>query len=1011
MKSLKFKVGKIRIEEWIIQNSKAKDQKPKTKNPIFSKLIFLLIIAISCFSVSAQNFQKEFSFSKNGSLEVVNFYGKVKIEASDELENQAILNAQSSKTITDKDFSIKGSDGKLKIEVNQQPGKTRIDLTIKVPERIKLKVETEEGEVAIEGNIASAEVKTDTGTIATNIPLENLKYNFLWNQTKPRFLSDIQIEEPRERSGGRFTIDGKYTDPDANSKKADDEAEESKVKGQKSKTDNLISLNFSTYRGIILLNVDPNEVSSDLREHPLTEAAKAIVKSGDSILTDAIRRASPKHFGDYQKTLPPRQISPILTDKPQDKNLSTATVKQVVARVMDVNNRAVGGLEKSDFVLTEKGIEREILDVKPVTAPFNLVLMLDVSGSIETYVNFIRKAARNFLNTMSPQDKISILIFNENIKQISTFTTDRQKLSESLDTFDAGGGTAYYDALAYTLVDTLKPFKGERTAVVILSDGDDNRSFLPFESLIGSIQESGALIYPLYVPSTLVAASATNNPNNSADPLRTRYMGLTSKSESEGARLAQVSGGVYYSIRRLDELQKAYEDIVVQLRTAYTITYRSNSTEEGDSNSPNLRVRINRDGTFVNLGKIMPVSFNQPKFPKTKTVYSAVSFNYANQNDYFNFSVKPVSFNSDQQLQIITGEIDNIKYNPLLTNDLKRQSKENFDINKSPPAFLYGDLAVSRWISPKRTRSYPYERIYNTLKSPKRTTIIPIIKDEGKGGDRDFLQFDTISMMNLLDVYVILGYYNDAARSSSNRLTEQMFDNALILSKLNELENFKGTASEWNLKELNQVSLIAEKAKTAYAEIAKRTNVTLSDERGIDNFIVRISKSLDDFRQLSREKAKQAQNRESLTLQPKEALSSDTKGRITIADKSGGMYFFTCDETKLEENTLTLMEAKHTSRAKMPSASDIKDGLLKMMLYTNLRNVKIGNQLVEVKVAIRLTSNKLEGSISSNADMQKLDDFLQANKFTKNQTGFVKKLFEEARENDFEIILEFGETQ
>src|SRR5205085_1705756 len=145
------------------------------------------------------------------------------------------------------------------------------------------------------------------------------------------------------------------------------------------------------------------------------------------------------------------------------------------------------------------------------------------------------------------------------------------------DTFDAGGGTAFYDSLAYTLVETLRPLRGERTAVVVLSDGDDNRSFLPFDSLIGSIQESGALIYPLYVPSDLIAASKSNNPNATVDPMRTRFMGLTSKAESEGARLAQVSGGVYYPIRRLDDLQKAYNDIVVQLRTAYTVTYRSDS--------------------------------------------------------------------------------------------------------------------------------------------------------------------------------------------------------------------------------------------------------------------------------------------------------------------------------------------------------------------------------------------------------------------------------------------------
>ena len=169
------------------------------------------------------------------------------------------------------------------------------------------------------------------------------------------------------------------------------------------------------------------------------------------------------------------------------------------------------------------------------------------------------------------------------MKTLSTFTTDKGVLSESLDTFDAGGGTAYYDALGYVLAETLRPLKGERTAIVALTDGDDNRSFLPFDSLLGSIQESGALIYPLYVPSGLIAATANNNAQNSVDPLRARYDGLTTKATGEGERLAQISGGVYYPIRQLSELQKAYDDIAVQLRTAYSITFRSETVETGVS--------------------------------------------------------------------------------------------------------------------------------------------------------------------------------------------------------------------------------------------------------------------------------------------------------------------------------------------------------------------------------------------------------------------------------------------
>ena len=153
-------------------------------------------------------------------------------------------------------------------------------------------------------------------------------------------------------------------------------------------------------------------------------------------------------------------------------------------------NRAIPGLGANDFTVFENGEAREIVRVDR-TLPLNLVLLLDVSGSVDNYVNFIRKAARSFVNTVDRNDRVSIVLFNDDVKVLSRFTTDKGKLSQSLDTFDAGGATAYYDALAYTLADTLRPLKGERTAIVILTDGDDNRSFLSFDGLLGAIQESG----------------------------------------------------------------------------------------------------------------------------------------------------------------------------------------------------------------------------------------------------------------------------------------------------------------------------------------------------------------------------------------------------------------------------------------------------------------------------------------------------------------------------------------
>ncbi|MFL6467843.1 MAG: VWA domain-containing protein [Pyrinomonadaceae bacterium] len=649
-------------------------------------IVFCLIAASAV--ASGQNIERELKLSTGQTLEIVNRFGRVEIvsepasesdpasvesvdasvNGSTEGEQPEALTEKPEKksgpaigrlSILSKDELVEseiistGANGNFLIEVKPKSLSKRIDLKLTIPERIKLDIQTRDGSIVVDGNFEVIRAVTDTGTIAVDVPTDDLKYEMVWTTSKPRFLADFEIAEVKERSGGRFQIKGHY--PDENSEngkvkepetkrssskpeppivvssnvekseltasgngddsKSSDKKKDKKPKKAKPGSNALktVSLNFTTARGIVLLNVPPNEVMSDLRERPLTEAAKAIVRSGDAYLIDAIRRASPKHFSDYSKNLPAPKMLPTLTATEKRADIERANIKTATARVFDVQNRAISDLKPEDFEVTESGQPREILSVRPVTSPVNLVLLLDVSGSVDTYVNFIRKAARAFVNTVDPGDRVSIVLFNDDVKELTGFTTNRTRLSESLDTFDAGGGTAYYDAIGFTLTETLRPLKGDRTAIVILTDGDDNRSFLPFDSLAGSIEESGALIYPLYVPTSLAAVGATQDLNAAVDPLRQRYLNvsLTSKADEEGAKLAKISGGVYYPISELSQIQKAYEDIVLQLRTAYDIKFRSQVVEEqsrtGAGNnrpSPRLKIRVKRPDTFVQINRV-----------------------------------------------------------------------------------------------------------------------------------------------------------------------------------------------------------------------------------------------------------------------------------------------------------------------------------------------------------------------------------------------------------------------
>lgn len=559
-------------------------------------------IGLVCLMCSVSHSQEVVREVSGKSIEIVNRSGRViaKAEGSSDGKNIGSLTATSPQGVSSAEIKTSTSGGKTLVTVAAADAKKRIDLALTLPERTHLKVETAAGGVEAMGNFASVIAKTETGTVAVDVPVEDLTYNLLWTESRPRYLADFDISQVKEKSAGRFEIKGSYKGEREKGREGSREDEETKTEDQRPKT---VLLNLTTARGIVLLNVSPNEVMSDLRERPLTHAAKAIVRSGDSLLMEAIRRASPKYFGDYARTLPPISRQPSFTAKGVRPEMPNAEIKTALVRVTDLKNRAIDGLTAEDFEVTESGAKREVVGVTRSTAPFNLVLLLDVSGSVENYVNFIRKAARNFVETVEQTDRVSIVLFNEDVKVLSPFTTDKHKLSKSLDSFDAGGGTAYYDALAYAVSDTLRPMKGERTAIVILTDGDDNRSFLAFDSLMGSIQESGALLYPLYVPSGLIAAAAAN-PDADIDPVRRKYMSLSVKAEGEGERLARVSGGVYYPITDIAQIQRAYEDIVVQLRTAYNVTFRSDTSVMTNGAPLRIKVRSKRPNTFATVNSV-----------------------------------------------------------------------------------------------------------------------------------------------------------------------------------------------------------------------------------------------------------------------------------------------------------------------------------------------------------------------------------------------------------------------
>ncbi|MBA2341128.1 MAG: VWA domain-containing protein, partial [Pyrinomonadaceae bacterium] len=452
-----------------------------------------MCLSVSSFAqtLSTQNFERELTVGgERVEIVVRNPRGRVTVTATDENRKTVILRGESiGANVTEKDVRAEASGSSVSIDVSAPPGtdpdnvneRDRIDLRIQIPQRARVRVTSLAGAIDITGNLREVEASSDTGTIRADVPVESLNYSFLWTVSRPRYYSEIELAKVKEQRGGTFEIAGRLGDRKA------DEAKR-------------VRLRLTTARGVILFGVDPAAVPVDLRERALTEAARAIIRSGNEDLIEAIRKIAPRYVGDYAETLSlnrtgaPKLITTRREAGSSENQTQSSTPRTVRlnASVTDRRGRAIAGLTAKDFVVVENGEEVPVTSVEGTNAPFNLVLLLDVSGSVEERLDFIRKSALAFVRTVGREDRIAVTSFRDDVQLISDFTTDRRLLAERINHIEAGGATILYDAIIYTLIETLRPLQNERTAVVIFSDGDDNRSFLPFPAVVEAARETGA---------------------------------------------------------------------------------------------------------------------------------------------------------------------------------------------------------------------------------------------------------------------------------------------------------------------------------------------------------------------------------------------------------------------------------------------------------------------------------------------------------------------------------------
>ena len=367
-----------------------------------------------------------------------------------------------------------------------------------------------------------------------------------------------------------------------------------------------------------------------------------------------------------------------------------------------------------------------------------------------------------------------------------------------------------------------------------------------------------------------------------------------------------------------------------------------------------------------------------------------------------------------------TGFIRGIKYRACLTGNLAKVTFEEFDANRSSAYGIiqadYTEVAYSKWVSPKRTRSYPFARIYNTYNAAKILTIIPAIKDEGKDGDLDKLQYSTISWMNLLNTYIVLGYYEDAEKSqkkeqtAKNKLAKQKFNNKFIKSQIQEVINYKQSALHWNKNLFEERFVkIFRQALDSYAAISKRTSVQIHSHAGMEKYLQAIIGDFEEFKNLSLKGSQGASKREAATSHELEYLIDGIKATFCIENYLGGTYYLTPDEIVHTKERYIIQESKNSTKKALPDLSDIQDGLFKLILYSNIDSLQLNGQPVEFSARLKLTGKNIKARLTLPCPSELMEDFLRNNSaiFNKKEKDIVRKLLLEVQRNN-NIEIEIG---
>jgi Ca-activated chloride channel family protein len=233
--------------------------------------------------------------------------------------------------------------------------------------------------------------------------------------------------------------------------------------------------------------------------------------------------------------------------------------------VTDGKGRHVTGLTLDDFTVLEDGVVQPLSFFGTGEVPVDVALVIDASASMGRDLPLVQKAASGLVRTLRASDRGTVVEVKDAVRIPQPLTSDRAQLETTIHNLRASGSTALYDGLYVMLKEfdraRRQNHEVRRQALVLLSDGLDNTSHLPFEDVMELARRVGVNIYVIALRGE-AARMARANQDNAV--LHAEYAMRT---------VARETGGRAFFPRAASELTAIYNAIGVELASQYELGY------------------------------------------------------------------------------------------------------------------------------------------------------------------------------------------------------------------------------------------------------------------------------------------------------------------------------------------------------------------------------------------------------------------------------------------------------